>query len=102
MEQRRHRRLPTSVRVFTRGGPSPFPESAKDISFGGVRVVTQLPSPVGSQSVFSLHLPHDRAPLDLKGQVIWAKDGAMGVSFDQGEPRLSTFVDRLERDASRV
>jgi hypothetical protein len=102
MEQRRHRRLPASIRIFARDGGSGFPEAVKDISLGGVHVLTNAPLTVGAESTFALHLPHHDVPLELKGHVVWASATAMGVRFERTETRLSQFVERLERDALRV
>ncbi len=102
MEQRRHRRLPASIRIFARQGPSPFPEPVKDISLGGAHVLTQSPLPPGTESTFAIHLPHHEAPLEVKGHVVWSNGHAMGVQFHAGEPRLLAFVDRLERDATAL
>jgi Tfp pilus assembly protein PilZ len=102
MEQRRHRRLPASIRIFARNGGSGFPEPVKDISLGGAHVLTSAPLSVGSESTFALHLPHHDAPLELMGHVVWVSPTGMGVQFDRPEPKLSQFVDRLERDAARV
>lgn len=101
-EQRRHRRLPAAIRIFARNGPSPFPESVKDISLGGVHVLTMHPLSVGTESVFALHLPHHHAPLEVRGHVVWSKPDAMGIAFDAAGPRLSLFVERLERDATAL
>jgi hypothetical protein len=102
MEQRRHKRLPAAIRIFSRSGPSPFPEAVKDISIGGAHVLTGQPLPAGTESMFALHLPHHDAPLELSGHVVWASKTAMGVQFHAPEPRLSAFVDRLETDATRL
>ncbi|MBL8949147.1 MAG: PilZ domain-containing protein [Myxococcaceae bacterium] len=102
MEQRRHRRLPASIRIFTRSGPSPFPDPVKDISLGGAHVLTGAPLAPGTEAVFALHLPHHDVPLEVKGHVVWSNGSAMGVQFHGDEPRLTDFVDRLERDATAV
>ena len=102
MEQRRHKRLPAAIRVFTRDGGSRFPEPAKDISIGGVGVVTDAPLGVGAESVFALHLPHHDAPLEIRGHVVWVNGNAMGVQFDKTDTRLTLFVEKLERDAVRL
>ena len=102
MEQRRHRRLPAAIRIFSRSGPSPFPEAVKDISIGGAHVLTGQPLAVGTESTFALHLPHHDAPLEVQGHVVWANAAAMGVQFHSMDPKLRTFVDRLETDATRI
>lgn len=102
MEQRRHRRLPASIRIFSRSGPSPFPEPVKDISIGGAHVLTQAPLAVGTESTFAVHLPHHDAPLELEGHVVWAKETEMGVQWHGLEPRFQAFIDRLETDSSRL
>jgi len=101
-EKRRHRRLPASIRIFARSGPSPFPEAVKDISLGGAHVLTSAPLPPGTESTFAIHLPDRDTPVEVKGHVVWSNGRAMGVQFHGGEPRLSAYVDRLERDATAV
>jgi hypothetical protein len=102
MEQRRHRRLPAAIRVFARTGGSGFPEPAKDISICGVGVFTAAPLGVGAESIFALHLPHHDAPLELRGHVVWVNGTTMGVEFDKSDERLTSFVEKLERDATRL
>ena len=99
--RRRHKRLPTSIRIISQVRGTPFSDAVKDISFGGVQVQTNAPLPVGTQSEFMLQLPHHEAPLHLHGRVVWSTPTAFGVAFDRSEPKLSAFVDRLERDAAR-
>lgn len=100
-EQRRHRRLPASVRIFAKDGPSPFPDAVKDISIGGAHVLTHTPPAPGTDTVFSIHLPHHDAPLEVRGHVVWSNGNAFGIQFRGTEARLRAYVDRLESDATR-
>jgi type IV pilus assembly protein PilZ len=102
-DQRRHRRVPTSVRIFARGeGETAYSDPVKDISFGGAQVSTPQPLPEGTRFSFALQLPHHDAPLEVEGQVVWSRPGAMGIAFTRIDTTLHTFVDRLERDAARI
>src|SRR4051794_24400439 len=102
MEQRRHRRLPASILIAARTDGVQLSDPIKDISLGGAHVVTRRPLPVGTASVFALQLPHQVGAIEVKGHVVWSSGDAMGVAFEAVEPRLSSFVDRLERDAARL
>jgi hypothetical protein len=102
MEQRRHRRLPASIRIFAQSGPSPFPEAVKDISIGGAQILSATPPAPGTDTLFSIHLPHHDAPLEIRGHVVWSNGKAFGVQWHGSEPRFRAFVDRLETDATRL
>ena len=94
---RRFRRLPSDVRVFTRGTWVPFAEDARDVSEGGVGIVTARPLPVGTRALFALALPHREQVIELRGTVVWAGQGAMGVAFEHHHPMLNDYVDRLSK-----
>ena len=102
MEQRRHKRLPASLRIFARAGASRFPSEVKDITIGGAHLLTAAALQPGTESVFAVHLPHHDVPLELQGHVVWSTAVAMGVQFHASEPRLAAFLERLELDATRL
>ena len=99
---RRYRRLPADVRVFTRGSWVPFAEDSKDVSEGGVGIVTRRPLPVGTRALFALALPHADQVLELPGTVVWATAGAMGIAFEHQHPMLSGYVDRLRKASDSI
>lgn len=101
-EVRRYRRLPADVRVFTRGSWLPFAQESRDVSEGGVGIVTNNPMPVGTRALFALALPHSETVLELPGVVVWATAKAMGVSFDHQHPMLSGFVDKLRKASDSI
>jgi type IV pilus assembly protein PilZ len=101
-EVRRYRRLPADVRVFTRGSWVPFAEDSLDLSEGGVGIVTRRPMPVGTRALFALAIPHSDLVIELPGVVVWATEGAMGVSFEHQHPMLSGYVDRLRKAADSI
>src|SRR5688572_4275329 len=101
-EVRRYRRLPADVRVFTRGSWLPFAEDSKDVSEGGVGIVTKRPMPVGTRALFALALPHSDTVLELPGVVVWATKNAMGVSFEHQHPMLSGYVDKLRKASDSI
>ncbi len=102
VNRRRHRRLPASIRIFTRAGNAQFSDSVQDISLGGVSVATRTPLPQGSASIFGIQLPHHDVPLELPGHVVWSRPDAMGVAFDASEPRFVSFIERLERSSVQL
>jgi type IV pilus assembly protein PilZ len=102
--------VPVAIRVFTIGPDSRFPEDTRDLSFGGFSIDTAEPLPQGTQSKFSLALPHHNVPLEISGEVVWSRsDGqrpGMGVRFIPTPPeaheRLVSFVDKLIKDSERI
>lgn len=101
-EVRRYRRLPADVRVFTRGSWVPFAEDSKDLSEGGVGIVTKRPMAVGTRALFALSLPHSDQVIELPGVVVWATKDAMGVSFDHQHPMLSGYVEKIRKAAESL
>lgn len=99
---RRYQRLPADVRVFTRGTWVPFAEDARDVSEGGLGIVTQRPLPVGARALFALSLPHSDQVIELKGTVVWSTRGAMGISFEHQHPLLSGYVGKLRKVAESI
>jgi hypothetical protein len=100
--RRRHRRVPASIRVFTRALNAPYSDAVRDISLGGAQVETATPLPAGTASVFALQLPHHDAPLEVHARVVWSRPGAMGIAFDSAVPMLTSYVERLERAAAQL
>jgi Tfp pilus assembly protein PilZ len=98
--RRRHRRVPTSIRVFTRKGA--FSEAVHDISVGGLQIETRTPLPAGTTTNLALTLPHHDAPLEVQGRVVWSRIGAMGIAFTAAVPILTSYVERLERGATQL
>jgi hypothetical protein len=98
--RRRHRRVPASIRVFTRGVT--FSNAVLDISQGGAQIETPIPLPPGTLSVFSMKLPHHDAPLSITGRVVWSRPGVMGIAFTKREPMIASYVERLERAAVQL
>jgi uncharacterized protein (TIGR02266 family) len=71
----------------------------RDLSPTGVAIATAKPLPVGSRLRMKVKVPGWSEPLAVGGQVMWAKDGSMGVAFQElaadDERRLKDLV--LER-----
>jgi len=102
VNRRRHRRVPASIRIFTRASQVPYSDPVRDISIGGAQIETGTPLPAGTLSSFGVQLPHHDAPLEVHGRVVWSRPGAMGVAFDTVGPMLTSFVERLERAQAQL
>jgi len=100
--RRLHRRFAGSCRIFARG-ESLLPVSpVRDISRGGMRVMTGSPLSVGTRSTFGVQLPDGSEPVDMVGKVVWASADAMGLAFDVTPPELTAYIASLEREATPI
>jgi hypothetical protein len=83
IELRRYQRAPIDVPVqfVVKGGKEPRPARSKDISLGGMYVVTSEPLAFGAEIVVSLTLPGQKAPFALPGIVRWCRPDGMGIQF---------------------
>ncbi len=83
---------------------------SRNISGGGIFLITQEPYPPGTNIRISFTLPGDRTPVTALGEVVWSRDQreaperqpGMGVKFveikDFDQERLRQFVkDRLDK-----
>jgi hypothetical protein len=100
-ENRRHPRVPVAIRVFARDRGR-FPEDTVDVSTGGFSVATEQPLPLGSRTQFSLSVPTNVVPLELRGEVVWTRTGGMGVRIIAPNERYETYVERLIQDSERL
>lgn len=73
--------------------------SVKDVSMGGVRLVISRPELPGRRVQLSLYLKESTAVLELRGQVVWARQAEpfeVGVQFleldDQSARTLAGYV----------
>ncbi len=84
IELRRSQRAPLDVPVeFTnKGSDTRHPGRSKDISVGGMFVITDHPLAFGAELVIHVLLPGQKAPSALPGVVRWSRQGeGMGVQF---------------------
>jgi type IV pilus assembly protein PilZ len=83
VEKRRYGRAPVSsaASFAIKGDPARRQGICKDISVGGMFLVTESPAAFGAEVVIHATLPGSNEPLALPGVVRWLGDGGMGVQF---------------------
>lgn len=83
MEDKRHYpRVPIDVSMSCeRAGAPPFQASCKDISVGGMFLVSQILPPFGTQLTLVGRLPGAKKDVRLPAVVRWTKDDGFGVQF---------------------
>jgi hypothetical protein len=81
-EKRRHSRVPVVVEItcIPAGGEA-FKAISKDISLGGMLVVSEVNPLFGTQMTIRVTLPGQKAPFDLPGVVRWNLPEGFGVQF---------------------
>jgi hypothetical protein len=87
-ERRRHKRFIVEVRVRYRDVEGVDPSRwgrTRDLSLGGLHLLSKEPVPNGSHLAFEIHIQDETAPLLALGRVVWSSpDGeghAAGVEF---------------------
>jgi len=101
-QRRRHARVPADFTVHVRTTGLRMADKARDISESGVGVETDKPLAPMTLVTLQLELPHNSGPVDVLGRVMWAGDGAMGLRFEQPEPRVLELVERLRKDLTAL
>ena len=84
VELRRYQRAPLDVPVefVAKGKAQRLGGRAKDISLGGMYVVTPEPLEFGAELVVHVSLPGHKAPFALPAVVRWSRTGdGMGLQF---------------------
>ncbi len=104
--QRRHRRLPTELKVDWRipNEPETHPSTVADIGAGGAFIATQTLAPEGTPVVIDMVPPGGSAPQQIEARVAWTRSTpgheGLGVEFRcrdiGGMRRLRELVRRIE------
>jgi uncharacterized protein (TIGR02266 family) len=83
IELRRYERAPLDVNLefTTKGSDNRIAGRAKDISLGGMFVLTAQPPAFGAEVIIQVTLPGQKAPFALPGVVRWCRPDGMGVQF---------------------
>jgi type IV pilus assembly protein PilZ len=83
IELRRYQRAPLDAELtFTvKGGDSHVAGRSKDISVGGMFVLTASAPAFGAELVIHITLPGQKAPFALPGIVRWSARDGVGVQF---------------------
>jgi len=105
--QRRHRRLPVTIRVDWRGKSDRSWQisSVEDIGEGGAFISTTTFQPVGSAVILEITAPGGERKIPIEGVIAWTchtpDQEGMGVEFRcrdlGGARRLKELVRRIER-----
>jgi type IV pilus assembly protein PilZ len=73
---------------------------SKDVSLGGMYVLTATPAPFGTELVIHVSLPRQRGTFALPGVVRWVRPGqGMGVQFGLLGARETHAITELTRGA---
>lgn len=100
-QERSHGRVPADFAVRLKTDDFRISDRARDVSECGVGLRTSRPLPPLTLVSLSLEVPHNDTPIDVLGRVMWATSDAMGLRFEQLDPRLSDSVERLRTELAR-
>jgi type IV pilus assembly protein PilZ len=100
-ELRRYQRAPIDVDVefVAKGSTERIGGRAKDISVGGMYVVTAAPLAFGAELVVHVTLPGNKAPFALPAVVRWSRTGdGMGLQFGLIGARETHAITELTKE----
>lgn len=100
VELRRHPRVPFDhpVEFATKGSEVRSAGRSKDISLGGMFIVTSAPLAFGTEIVVHLTVAGHRTPLAMPGVVRWSRPGqGMGLQFGLLGARETHAITELTR-----
>lgn len=102
-QARRHPRVPASFPVRLVSSSSlRLTDEARDVSEGGVCVVTKNPLSLMTLVPVRMELPTAKEPIEVLGRVMWATSDAMGLRFEQPDVRLMDSIERLRAAMHRI
>jgi hypothetical protein len=84
---------------IAKGGGSRVTGQARDISLGGMFVVTDTPAPFGGDVTVTITLPGQRVPFTLPGIVRWVGNGGMGIQFKMLGARETHAITEVVRES---
>jgi hypothetical protein len=99
LELRRHNRatLDVPVEFVAKGSNERIVGHARDISVGGMFIVTATPLPFSAEIVVHIVLPSQKAPFSLPGVVRWTREDGMGIQFGLIGARATHAITQLTR-----
>lgn len=98
---RAHHRVPVSLPVSLAAAHPRLYDVARDISEGGLGVLTTQPLSVGERVVVSVRVARGVDALE-PAEVVWVRAGAMGLRFMDLAARTSDAIDGLRRGLHRA
>lgn len=94
-------RYQTTLRVTYRTATDFVVDYTRNISTGGIFVLSNRPPKVGSSILFQLYPPGEIDPIDLPGEVAWRRPGqGFGVRFKGSDSSVSRRLQNLVRHVS--
>jgi hypothetical protein len=99
---RRFLRVPADLQVRLSAVETRLADRVRDLSEGGVGVVTSQPLQPRTRVTVELEFPHYRVPIVTTGVVVWSTDTAMGIRFDRPDQVLCDAVLQLQRGLERL
>lgn len=99
VELRRHQRARYDVPVefVTKGSNERIAGQARDISLGGMFIVTATPLPFSAEIVVHISFPTQKTPFAIPGVVRWTRSDGMGVQFGLIGARETHAITELTR-----
>jgi hypothetical protein len=101
-EARTHERVPASFPVRLKTPGLRLADEARDVSETGVGVLTKSPLTPMTVVPLVLEIPLPGGPIELMGRVMWSTPTAMGLKFEQLDPRLTDSVHTLRQALKRI
>jgi hypothetical protein len=101
-ELRRHQRAPIDVpvEVVAKGSTERSSGRSRDISVGGMFILTPTPLAFGADLVVHVTLPGEKSPFAMPGVVRWSKAGeGMGIQFGLLGARETHAITELTKEA---
>ena len=101
MELRRYNRAPLdcALEFVAKGGKQPVGGRAKDISLGGMFVLTEAPLAFGVELVIHITLPGQKSAFAFPAVVRWSRAGeGMGVQFGLLGARETHAITELTKE----
>ncbi len=103
-ERRRDRRVPVELWIEAEADDELYFHRAANLSVGGVFFEKTIPEPLGKVVVLRFTLPGTASEISCKGEIVSARDFAMGVKFldlsDADREAIEGLLDKLEEQAT--
>jgi hypothetical protein len=97
LDKRQYERHPVSIDVSVLHGEQRFEARSRDISLGGMFILTDRPLPYGTACKIELLLPALPTPAVIEATVRWSGEDGMGVQFGALRARETWAINQLIR-----